>query len=230
MARGDRRRSFASRLRVTGPPRLGRVGIRAIDCVRPDGVTVETVAVNPGDWRCSGLMADVLDGWLAHRSAGVDSRYARFKTTQADRYALEDFARFVDAHAVDPAALRLADVSLDLVCDWEADLAVRFFVDGSGERKVSNEPHVRAAKLLAFIRKAAAIGVVVDPVLLDRARHGPRSKWHRHVAGQVVGFSDDEDRALKTALLAVLDRAVAKVRQGAALVAAGRDPDQHGWN
>jgi hypothetical protein len=230
MARADRRRRFGSRSRLTGRPRLGRVGIRAIDCVRPDGVTVETVAVSPGDWRCSGLMADVLDGWVAHRSAGVDSRYARFKTTQADRYALDDFARFVDVHAVDPVALSLADVSLDLVSDWEADLAARFCVDGSGERRVSNEPHVRAAKLFAFIRKAAAIGVVVDPILLDRAGHGPRSKWHRHVAGQVVGFTDDEDRALKTALLAVLDQAVAKVRHGAALVAAGRDPDRHGWN
>ncbi len=230
MARADRRRSFASRSRLTGRPRLGRVGVRAIDCVRPDGVTVETVAVNPGEWRCSGLMADLLDGWVAHRSAGVDSRYARFKTAQADRYALDDFARFVDAHAVDPVSLRLADVSLDLVSDWEADLAARFCVDGSGERRVSNEPHVRAAKLLAFIRKAAAIGVVVDPVVLDRAGHGPRSKWHRHVAGQVVGFTDEEDRALRTALLAVLDRAVAKVRQGAALIAAGKDPDRHGWN
>jgi len=117
MPRADRLRSFASRSRLTGLPRLGRVGLRAIDCVRPDGVTVETVAVNPGDWRCSGLMAYVLDGWMAHRSAGVDSRYARFKTAQADRYALDDFARFVDAHAVDPVALRLADVSLDLVSD-----------------------------------------------------------------------------------------------------------------
>ena len=165
MPRADRRRSFASRPRLTGRQRLGRVGVRAIDCVRPDGVTVETVAVNPGEWRCSGLMADLLDGWVAHRSAGVDSRYARFKTAQADRYALDDFARFVDGHAVDPVALRLADVSLDLVSDWEADLAARFFVDGSGQRKVSNEPHVRAAKLLAFIRKAAAIGVVVDPIV-----------------------------------------------------------------
>jgi hypothetical protein len=84
--------------------------------------------------------------------------------------------------------------------------------------------------VFAFIRKAAAIGLVVDPILLDRAGHGPRSRWHRHVAGQVVGFTDDEDRALKMALLAVLDRAVAKVRHGADLVAAGRDPDRHGWN
>lgn len=230
MARADRRRSFASRSRVSGPPPLGHVGIRAIDCVRPDGLTVDTVAVNPGDWRCSGLMAEVLDGWVAHRRPGVDSRYARFKTTQADPYALGDFARFVDDHAGDPVALRLATLPLELVADWEADLAARFFVDGCGERKVSNEPHVRAAKVFAFIRKAAAIGVVVDPMLLDRARHAPRSRWHRHVAGQVVGFTDDEDRALKNALLGVLDQAVAKVRQGAALIAAGRDPDQYGWN
>lgn len=230
MARVDRRRSFGARSRVSGPPPLGHVGIRAIDCVRPDGLTVDTVAVNPGAWRCSGLMAEVLDGWVAHRRPGVDSRYARFKTTQADRYALDDFARFVDDHAGDPVALRLSGLSVELVSDWEADLAARFLVDGGGERKVSNEPHVRVAKLFAFIRKAAAIGVVVDPVLLDRARHAPRSRWHRHVAGQVVGFTDDEDRALKNALLGVLDQAVAKVRQGAALIAAGRDPDQHGWN
>ncbi|MGO9899187.1 MAG: hypothetical protein ACLP0J_05755 [Solirubrobacteraceae bacterium] len=230
MARADRRRSFASRSRPSGPRPLGHVGIRAIDCVRPDGLTIDTVALNPGHWRCSGLMADVLDGWVAHRRPGVDSRYARFKTTQTDKYALGDFARFVDANAGDPPALRLAGLSLELVSDWEADLAARFLVDGCGERKVSNEPHVRAAKLFAFIREAAAIGVVVDPILLDRARHGPRSRWHRHVAGQVLGFTDDEDRALKTALLAVLDRALAKVRQGAALIAAGKDPDQHGWN
>jgi len=230
MARDNRARRFPARPRPTGPQPMAHVGIRAIDCVRPDGVTVDTVTVNPGRWRCSALMADVADGWAAQRKPGVDSAYANFKTTQTDRSALEDFGRFIDAHASDAGALRLAGLPLDLVSDWEADLAARFLVDGSGERKVSNEPHVRAAKLFAFIRKAAAIGVVVDPVLLDRAAHGPRSKWHRHVGGQVVGFTDDEDRALKTALLGVLYRAVGKVRQGAALVAAGGDPDQHGWN
>ena len=196
MARAERRRSFASRSRPSGAEPLGHVGIRAIDCVRPDCVTVDTVAVNPGDWRCSGLMADLLDGWVAHRRPGVDSRYARFKTTQTDRHALDDFARFVDTHARDPGALSLATLPLEFVSGWEADLAARFLVDGCGERKVSNEPHVRTAKLLAFIRKAVAIGVQVDPIVLDRARHPPRSRWHRHVAGQVVGFTDEEDRAL----------------------------------
>lgn len=89
---------------------------------------------------------------------------------------------------------------------------------------------MRAAKVFAFIRQAAAIGIVVDPVLLDRARHGPRAPWHRHLAGQVVGFTDDEDRAIRTAALGVLYRALAKVRRGAALVAGGNDPDRHGWN
>jgi len=230
MARVNRARRFPSRPRPIGPQPLPHIGIRAIDCVRPDGVTVDTVKVNPANWRCSGLMADVLDGWAAQRKPGVDRAYANFKTTQTDRSALDDFGRFVDAHAADASTLRLAGLSLDLVSDWEADLAARFLVDSSGERKVSNEPHVRAAKLFAFIRKAAAIGVVVDPVLLDRAHHGPRSKWHRHVGGQVIGFSDDDDRALKTALLAVLYRALAKVHHGAALVAAGTDPEQDGWN
>ena len=230
MARDSRRRSFAARPRPTGPQPLPHVGIRSIDSVRPDGVTVDTVAMNPGDWRCSGLMAGLLDGWTAQRRPGVDSAYARSKTTQTDKSALADFGRFIDAHVGDPAALRLANLSIDLVSDWEADLAARFLIDGSGERKVSNEPHVRAAKLFAFIRQADAIGIAVDPGLLDRARHGPRAQWHRHVAGQVIGFTDDEDRAIKTALLAVLYRALGKVRRGAALVAGGGDPEMHGWN
>lgn len=230
MARDNRRRTFAARPRPTGPQPLPHVGIRSIDCVRPDGVTVDTVAMNPGDWRCSGLMASLFDGWTAQRRPGVDSAYARLKTTQADRSSLADFGRFVDGHAGDPPSLRLANLSVDLVSDWEADLAARFLVDGSGERKVSNEPHVRAAKLFAFICQAAVIGITVDPLLLDRARHGPRARWHRHVAGQVVGFTDDEDRAIKTATLSVAYRALAKVRQGTALVAGGGDPDQHGWN
>lgn len=230
MARDSRRRSFAARPRPTGPQPLAHVGARSIDCVRPDGVTVDTVVMNPGDWRCSGLMAALLDGWAAQRRPGVDSVYARLRTTHGDKTALADFGRFVDAHAGDPAALRLASLSVDLVSDWEADLAARLLVDGSGQRKVSNEPHVRAAKLFAFIRQAAAIGIAVDPVLVDRACHGPRAPWHRHVAGQVVGFTDEEDRAIKTATLGVLYRALAKVRSGAALVALGDDPDQHGWN
>lgn len=230
MARDSRRRTFAARPRATAPQPLPHVGIRSIDCVRPDGVTVDTVAINPGDWRCAGLMAALLDGWTAQRKPGVDSAYAKLSTTHVDRSALADFGRFVDAHAGDPAALRLASLSVDLVSDWEADLAARFFVNGSGERKVSNEPHLRPAKLFAFIRKAAAIGIAVDPALLDRARHGPRAQWHRHVAGQVVGFTDDDDRAIKTAALGVLYRALAKVRRGGALVAGGGDPEQHGWN
>jgi hypothetical protein len=89
---------------------------------------------------------------------------------------------------------------------------------------------VRTAKLFAFIRGAAAMGIAVNPVVLDRAKHRPRARWRRHVRGQVVGFTDAEDRALKTALFAVLYRALAKVRAGAALVARGKDPAQHGWN
>jgi len=67
-------------------------------------------------------------------------------------------------------------------------------------------------------------------VVLDRAKHGPRARWRRHVRGQVVGFTDDEDRALKTALFAVLYGALAKVRAGAAVVAKGKYPEHYGWN
>lgn len=209
---------------------MPHVGIRAIDCVRPDGVTIDTIAMNPRDWLSSGLMAELLDGWTAQRKPGVDSKYARLKTTQSDKAALGDFGRFVDNHVTDPRSLRLASLPLELVSDWEAELAARFLVDDTGERKASNEPHVRTAKLFAFIRGAAAIGVAVDPVVLDRAKHGPRARWRRHVRGQVAGFTDDEDRALKTALLAVLHRALAKVRAGADLVARGNDPERYGWN
>src|SRR5258708_1773381 len=208
---------------------MPHVGIRAIDCVRPDGVTIDTIAINPGDWLFSGLMAELLDGWTTQRKPGVDSRYARLKTTQSDKTALDDFGRFVDNHAIDPQSLRLASLPLEFVSNWEADLAARFLVDDSGERKASNEPHLRTAKLFAFIRRAAAIGVAVNPVVLDRAKHGPRARWNRHVRGQVAGFTDDEDRAIKTTLLAVLYRALAKVRSGAVLVASGKDPAQHGW-
>jgi len=175
-------------------------------------------------------MAELLDGWTTQRRPGVDSRYARKKTTESDKTALDDFGRFVDNHATEPRSLRLASLPHELVSNWEAALAGRFLVDDSGERKASNEPHVKTAKLFAFIRGAAAIGIPVNPALLDRAKHGPRARWNRHVRGQVAGFSDDEDRALKTAFLAVLYRALAKVRAGATLIARGKDPTQHGWN
>jgi len=208
---------------------MPHIGIRAIDCVRPDGVTIDTVTMNPRTWLSSGVMAELLDGWTAQRKPGVDSRYARLKTTQSDKTALDDFGRFVDDHANDPPSLRLASLPLELVSDWETDLAARYLVDDSGERKVSNEPHVRTARLFAFIRGAAAIGIAVNPVVLDRAKHGPRARWSRHISGQVAGFTDDEDRALKSALLTVLYRALAKVRAGAGVVARGKNPEQHGW-
>ena len=106
-------------------------------------------------------MAELLDGWTAQRRLGVDSRYARKKTTESDKTAVDDFGRFVDHHPADPPSLRLASLPLELVSDWEADLATRFLVDDSGERKASNEPHVRTAKLFAFIRAAAGIGSVL---------------------------------------------------------------------
>src|SRR5712692_8262449 len=229
-ARDNRRRRFPSRSRPTAPLPMPHVGIRAIDCVRPDGVTIDTIAINPGDWLFSGLMAELLDGWTTQRKPGVDSRYARLKTTQSDKTALDDFGRFIDKHATDPRSLRLASLPPALLSNWEADLAARSLAANSGERKASNEPHVRTAKLFAFIRGAAAIGIAVNPIVLDRAKHGPRARWRRHVRGQVVGFTDDEDRALKTALFAVLYGALAKVRAGAAVVASGKDPAQHGWN
>src|SRR6266849_7234134 len=166
-ARANRRRRFPSRSRPTAPLPMSHVGIRAIDCVRPDGITIDTFAINPRDWLSSALMAELLDGWTAQRKLGVDSRYARLRTTQSDKTALADFGRFVDNHATDPRSLRLASLPLELVSNWEADLAARFLVDETGERKASNQPHVRTAKLLAFIRGAAAIGVAVDPVVLD---------------------------------------------------------------
>jgi hypothetical protein len=175
-ARDNRRRKFPSRSRPTAPLPLPHVGIRAIDCVRPDSITIDTISMNPADWLSSGLMAELLDGWTARRKPGVDSRHARLKTTQSDKTALDDFGRFVDNHATDPRSLRLASLPLELVSNWEADLAARFLIDDSGERKASNEPHVRTAKLFAFIRGAAAIGTAVNPVVLDRAKHGPRAE------------------------------------------------------
>ena len=124
---------------------MPHVGIRAIDCVRPDGVTIDTFSMNPGGWLSSGLMAELLDGWTAQRKPGVDSRYARLKTTQSDKTALDDFGRFVDNHATDPRSVRLASLPLELVSDWEASLAARFLVDDSGERKASNEPQIGRA-------------------------------------------------------------------------------------
>src|SRR5712691_3621068 len=137
-ARDNRRRRFSSRARPTPPLPMPHVGIRAIDCIRPDGVTIDTIAMNPADWLSSALMAELLDGWTTQRKPGVDSRYARLKTTQSDKSALADFGRFVDNHnhASEPRSLRLASLPLEVVSDWEADLAARFLVDDSGERKV----------------------------------------------------------------------------------------------
>ena len=128
---------------------MPHVGIRAIDCIRPDGVTIDTIAMNPADWLSSALMAELLDGWTTQRKPGVDSRYARKKTTESDKTALDDFGRFVDNHATDPRSLRLTSLPLELVSNWEAALAGRFLVDDSGERKASNGPHVKTAKLFA---------------------------------------------------------------------------------
>jgi hypothetical protein len=104
---------------------MPHVGIRAIDCVRPDGLTIDTLTMNPGDWLSSGLIAELLDGWTAQRKPSVDSRYARLKTTQSDKTAIVDFGRFVDNHAANPRSLRLAGLPLELVSNWEADPAVR---------------------------------------------------------------------------------------------------------
>src|SRR5258707_4227078 len=130
-ARDNRRRKFQPRSRPTAPLPLPHVGIRAIECVRPDGITIDTIAMNPGDWLSSGLMAELLDGWTAQRKPGVDSRYARFKTTQSDKTALDDFGRFVDNQTTDPPSLRLASLPPQLRADWEADLAARFLFDDS---------------------------------------------------------------------------------------------------
>src|SRR5258708_33387762 len=114
-ARDNRRRRFPSRSRPTAPLPMPHVGIRAIDCIRPDRVTIDTIAMSPGDWLSSGLMAELLDGWTAQRKPGVDGRYARLKTTQSDKTALADFGRFVDNHATDPRSLRLSSLPPHLV-------------------------------------------------------------------------------------------------------------------
>src|SRR5947209_16171198 len=110
--RDNRGRRFSSRTRPPAPLPMPHLGIRAIDCVRPDGITIDTIAMNPADWLSSGLMAELLDGWTTHRKPGVDSRYARKKTTESDKTALADFGRFVDDHAIDHRSLRLASLPL----------------------------------------------------------------------------------------------------------------------
>lgn len=228
--RSNRNRVFDPRPRPTGPQPLPHVGVRTLDCVRPDRVTVDTVALNPGEFGCARLMADLFDGWLAHRHPGVDSHHARHRTALGDKTALVDFGRFVDGHVEDLVALRLVSLPLAVVSAWEDDLAGRFLIGRDGEMKRSNEPHVRPAKLFSFIRAADRIGIPVEPVLLDRAGHGPRARWHRHVVSSVNGFSDDDDRVSKTSFLAVLYRSLERVRRGAVLAGQGGDPAEHGWN
>ena len=96
------------------PLPMPHVGIRAIDCVRPDGITIDTITMNPADWLSSGLMAELLDGWTAQRKPGVDSRYARLKTTQSDKTALDDFGGFVENYAID-----LPSAASQGLMEWE---------------------------------------------------------------------------------------------------------------
>ncbi|MGZ4666210.1 MAG: hypothetical protein ACXV5Q_14565, partial [Frankiaceae bacterium] len=230
MSRRGRARSFDGRPRPGMSPRPPRIGQRIVRAVRPDNVTIVEITMSPTDFACTQLAADMADGWVANRAGTVDGP-PRAASAGSECLILRNFLRYVEQRSpAERARLSLATLPLALISDWEGSLFAGSSTERSGEMRPANRAHTDAAVVFATIRAAGSAGVPVSAALLDRARHPPLTRYNPHACTQVPGFTDAEDRLLKTTFQHVVYRTANRIREAGELVRDGRDPRTAGWN
>ncbi|MGW0980347.1 hypothetical protein ACWD33_05850 [Streptomyces xiamenensis] len=180
------------------------------------------VVINPTQFQCSTLAAQLADEWLIHtRAAGLLSG------GQAHAAAVRRFCEFVDerlpgGQGMDPKLARLDGDLVDLVDvihDWESSMVQEFGLEKS-------TPYSMVRLLLLLIGRRASAGLPVVEKLRLRAEAPPVFKRGRNKP--LDEFSNAERIALRDTARADVRELEARLKRGAELLERGRDPRDGG--
>ncbi|MFJ8713902.1 hypothetical protein ACIRD9_12070 [Streptomyces violaceus] len=203
------------------PPRptLDHVGTRVVTSERRGRVRHHSI--NPADYRCSVLAAQLADEWVKiTRALGIGDGGANYGS------AARKFAAFTDDYAptlgLDPAGARLDGDEIDLVeviYAWEEALRREF--------PQSKHPYTLVKALLALIEQRASAGGRVGEKLKARTQaptafRAPRGK-------PLDEFTNAERIALRDAARDQVRATEARLAHGIGLLGTGQDPREGGW-
>lgn len=219
--RGERVQRSKPPARSVAPTRQDHVGIRvARDRSRASG---SVHSVNPVKFRCSTLVAQLADEWVAY------TRRAALTSPGRHAQAIREFGAFVDVYAagrgLDPARVRLDSTEFDLpevIDEWEISLR-------NNKPASSTLPYSLVSTLLLLLRERAARDSSVPSALRARAAAPPLFK---QVSTQPLDeFSNAERLAVETAARNDLRQLEQRLKQGQRLLDQGRDPRTvaEGW-
>ncbi|MDG5809301.1 hypothetical protein P9869_43210 [Streptomyces ossamyceticus] len=178
-------------------------------------------SINPADYRCSVLAAQLADEWVKiTRALGIGDGGANYGGSVRKFAAFTD--EYVRARGLDPADVRLDRDEIDLVeviYAWEEALRREF--------PQSKQPYTLVKALLAMIEQRAASGARVCENLQARTQaptafRAPRGK-------PLDEFTNAERIALRDAARAQVRATEARLHRGRDLLAAGMDPRDGGW-
>ncbi|MFE5091586.1 hypothetical protein ACFRCI_14540 [Streptomyces sp. NPDC056638] len=216
--RGEYRKTFP--IPEPRPPQLGRIGIREMIAAEGNGAKA-TVSIDPQDFTCSALAAELADEWVELMAAG------RFSLggVRGYRRTVIDFCEHVDASVPRAREATLAQGDPDLhfaVTEWLRKLPADY-------KTGSREPGWSAGRLRSLIARR-----IEHP---DRKVAGHLHGWVNGSLGLRRGQTEELDeftRADKQKLVraAWADRLSVETRisKGRALAMSGADPAHGGWD
>ncbi|WP_258939180.1 hypothetical protein [Actinomadura luteofluorescens] len=199
---------------------LRRVGIRQVVARTGRGAGEAVVKVDPGEFRCAGLVGELADEWVSY----VELSRCTAGSAYGYRAAMIDFATFVDEYCDRPEAVSLGRDFIDvgeLVREWSRQLPAGF-APGSTIPSKRSLALRNLLRLRAESEQGAAAGVLRLLASPNRVRPG-RSQ-------ELDEFSRAEKRVLLRAAWVGVRSLERRLEAGRELVAAAAgDPRRHGW-
>ncbi|MFI5540645.1 hypothetical protein ACIA5H_30050 [Nocardia sp. NPDC051900] len=215
--RGDHCRDFPA---VEGSPETARIGVRVIRGHSRRGEP-ETVWVDPAEFCCRDLAAELADEWVDYATM------TRLSAQQARNYrqAIQLFCRAVDdalGETAGTASLARSEPDLAFIlADWERRLP-------SGYRPGSTVPALLASEVRALIGyRAQQEHRPVDPRMRRLLRGHMGVAWG--ATNELDEFSRKDKRAVVRAARTWTAELERRLTAGWAWAARGSHPADHGW-
>jgi hypothetical protein len=215
--RGEDRYDFPA---ASDPPQPHRIGRRVVSAADRTGV-LRDIVLDPGEFRCSSLAAELADEWADYAAAAKLSASA----AGVGRRAIRDFCGWADTQlSVEAPKASLAAQQPDLAAvpaDWERTLPSR-------HQAGSTTPSVLAATIRALVVRRAHHEKRPVAAGLGRLADGETGVPAGRTQ-EIDEFSRKDKQALVRAAWTWVHHTRARLDQGWALAERGRHPAGHGW-
>ncbi len=214
--RGERRRDF----RHDPPPaHVSHVGVR--EAGRHYRGSHRTVRLDPSDFTCARLVAELADEWTDL----AESVELSLSTLTGYAVAVRSFGRFVDgaSHQARQVSLSTDEADVpELLHSWENHLHAGYPTQSGVPRKLPE-------RVLVLVRRRVERGLATPPRLVLRAEGS--ATFRRHAPGNPLDeFANRERLALRDAARDDVRALERRLDRGRALLGSGSDPhEDDGW-